>query len=49
MVPTEWPLGRVVEVYLGQDSLVRAVSVKTACGVYRRSVVKVAVLVPCDL
>ena len=49
MVPTEWPLGRVVGVHPGQDGLVRVVSVKTSRGVYRRPVTKVAVLIPSDL
>ena len=49
MVPTEWPLGRVVETYPGKDALVRVVSVKTSRGVYRRPVTKVAVLIPIDL
>ena len=35
MVLTNWPLGIVVEVYRGQDGLVRVVSVKTSRGVYR--------------
>ena len=46
MVATDWPLGQVAEVYPGQDGLVRVVSVKTARGIYRRPVVKVAVLIP---
>ena len=49
MVATDWPLGRVTEVYPGQDGLVRVVSVKTARGIYRRPVVKVAVLIPSEL
>ena len=49
MVATDWPLGRVAEVYPGQDGLVRVVSVKTARGIYRRHVVKVAVLIPSEL
>ena len=49
MVPTNRPLGRVIEVYPGQDGLVRVVSVKTLCGIYRRPVTKVAVLIPSEL
>ena len=48
LVPTKWPLGRVIEVYRGQDGLVRVVSVKTSQGVYRRPVTKVAVLIPIE-
>ena len=33
-----WPLGRVVSVHQGRDSLIRAVDVKTASGTYTRSV-----------
>ena len=49
MIPTEWPLGRVIEVYRRQDGLVRVVSVKTSSGVYRQAVTKVAVLIPSEL
>ena len=46
LVPTKWPLARVVAVYPGSDGLVRVVSVKTAKGVYKCPVTKVAFLVP---
>jgi len=49
MVPTEWPLGRIVEVYPGQDGMVRVVSVKTSRGIYHRPVTKIAVLIPTEL
>ena len=48
MVPTDWPLGRIEEVYSGQDGLVRVVSVKTSLGIYRTPVSKVAVLIPTE-
>jgi len=44
LVPTKWPLGRVVKTFHGEDRLVRVVDVKTQSGVYRRPVTKVALL-----
>jgi len=38
--PTEWRLGRVLEVHPGPDDVVRVVSVLTQDGVYKRPVVK---------
>ena len=46
MVPTLWPLARVVRVYPGKDGLVRVVDVKTSKGVYKRPVTKLVVLLP---
>ena len=48
MVPTAWPMARIVNVYPGKDSLVRVVSVKTVKGVYKRPVSKVALLLSSD-
>lgn len=40
-----WPLARVSQVFPGSDGRVRSVEIKTAGGgVYRRPVVKIAVL-----
>lgn len=44
MVPTEWPLWRVVETYPRKDSLVRVVSVKTSCGMYRQLVPRLTIM-----
>ena len=44
MVPTKWPLGRVVKTYPGRDSLVRVVDVKMSQGVYKRPITKIALL-----
>ena len=44
LVPTRWPLGRVVKTYPGKDSLVRVVDVKTSQGVYKRPIMKIALL-----
>ena len=46
MVPTTWPLGRIVEVFSGKDGLVRVVNVKTKNGIYKRPVHKLALLLP---
>ena len=47
-VPTKWPLGRVIHTSLGEDGLVRVVTLKTTQGVYKRPANKVAVLLPVD-
>lgn len=42
--PTQWKLGRVVELHKGKDQRVRVVSVRTQNGVLKRSVCKICVL-----
>lgn len=42
-----WPLGRIVELHPGKDNIIRAVSVKTKNGVYKRAATRVCV-VPLD-
>lgn len=44
-VPMKWPLSRVIATYPGKDNVIRAVTVKTATGTYRRLVAKVALLI----
>ena len=44
MIPSHWPLARVIAVHPGKDGLVRAVTVKTSNGQYRRPIVKTAPL-----
>ena len=44
--PANWPLARIVQVHLGQDNLVRVVTVKTSQGTYTRPVAKIAILIP---
>ena len=46
MVPTKWPIAKVVETYPGRNGLVRVAAVKTATGTYKRPITKLAVLVP---
>ena len=40
----QWPLARVTAVFPGQDGLVRVATIRTACGTYKRPVVKMALL-----
>lgn len=40
----QWRLGRIVELHPGEDNIVRVVSIRTARGIIRRSVVKVCPL-----
>ena len=39
--PLTWPLGRIAEVFAGDDSVVRSDLVRTSTGSYRRPSVKV--------
>ena len=48
LIPTHWPIARVTKVYLGDDGLVRVVTVKTNAGTYTRPVSKVALLLPSE-
>ncbi|CAK9806969.1 hypothetical protein ANTQUA_LOCUS5085 [Anthophora quadrimaculata] len=36
--PMRWSIGRIVETHPGEDEVIRVVTIKTASGVYRRSV-----------
>ena len=49
MIPTTWPLGRVVDVFTGKDKLVRVANVKTKNGIFKRPVHKLALLLPQEL
>ncbi|XP_018402190.1 PREDICTED: uncharacterized protein LOC108779300 [Cyphomyrmex costatus] len=42
--PLKWVLGRILEIFLGEDNIVRAATVKTATGSYKRPASKLAVL-----
>ena len=39
-----WPLGRIIQVFPGQDNLVRVVLVKTPTGTYKRAVTRLSLL-----
>ena len=44
LIPTKWPLARVIKTYPGKDNVVRVVDIKTSSGTYRRPVHKLAPL-----
>jgi len=46
IIPTKWPLARVIQVHPGKDGLVRVATVRTEKGTYKRPVSKIALLLP---
>ena len=44
LIPTKWPLGRIVAIHQGKNNCVHVVPVKTRSGTYQRPVVKIALL-----
>ena len=44
----KWPIGRITEVFPGDDGLVRSVRVKTASGEYTRPITKLCPLEEAD-
>ena len=44
VIPARWPIGRVIQTHPGKDQLVCVATVKTAHGVFRRPVTKLALL-----
>ena len=48
MVPTQWPLARVVKVHTGCDGVVRVITLKTRDGTYTRPITKVVLFMPCE-
>jgi hypothetical protein len=48
LVPTKWPLGRIVNIYPGKDRIVRVVDLKTSRGIYKRPITTIALLLPVD-
>ncbi|XP_062703648.1 uncharacterized protein LOC134286094 [Aedes albopictus] len=42
--PLRWKLGKIVQVYPGEDNLVRVVDVKVGNAVYRRPITKISIL-----
>ena len=48
IVPTKWPLARVVKIHPGRDGLVRVATVMTKTGLYTRPVTKLALLMERD-
>jgi len=39
--PSDWKLGRIIDLHPGADGLVRAATIKTSTGIYKRSVSKI--------
>ena len=46
LIPSKWPLARVIKVHAGKDDFVRVVTVKTNSGTYKRPISKIALLLP---
>mgnify|MGYP002804517171 CR=1 FL=1 len=44
----KWQTGRILQVFPGDDGIVRNVEVKTAAGTYKRPVTKVCVIYPAE-
>lgn len=42
--PLKWPLGRVEQLHSGADGLVRAATIKTATGTFKRAITRLAPL-----
>ena len=49
LIPTKWPLARVIDVHPGSDQIVCVITVKTSQGIYKRPITKVALLLPHDI
>ena len=48
LIPTKWPLAKVIHVHPGNDGFVRVATVKTSIGIYKRPITKMALLIPND-
>lgn len=48
IMPTQWPMARIVCIHPGKDGVVRVADVKTPTGIYRRPIHKLAKLLPID-
>ena len=44
MIPSQWPMARVIEMHPGKDGLVRVITVKTSKGTYTCPVTKATLL-----
>ena len=45
MPPSQWPLGKIVELHPGRDRVVRVVTVETSKATYKRPIAKIVLLV----
>lgn len=48
IVPTQWPMARIVDVHPGKDGLVRVATIRTLKGTYKRPISKLALLLASD-
>ena len=46
LIPTKWPLGKVLKTFIGSDGLVRVVELKTQSGTFTRPAHKVVLILP---
>ena len=46
VLPNKWPIARILIVHPGSDGLVRAATVKTSTGIYKRPITKLVMLLP---
>ena len=46
LIPSKWPLARVIKIHAGKDDLMRVVTVKMNSGTYKRPISKIALLLP---
>ena len=46
LIPSKWPITRVIQTHPGNDGHVCVDTVKTKCGVYKRPITKMALLLP---
>ena len=49
IVPMKWPMARIIKTYPGEDGVTRVVDIKTAKGIYRRPVHKLAPLISMEM
>ena len=46
LIPSKWPLGRVIKIHAGKDNLVRVVTGKMNSGTYKKPISIIALLLP---
>ena len=45
VIPTKWPLAKVVQIHPGRDNIVRIATIRTSKGTYHRPIAKLAMLI----
>ena len=48
MTKTKWPLGKVIQMFSGEDDLVGVANVKMHEGIFKRPICKLALLLPTE-